>query len=704
MDGLAEVLQPLLILVVAFALLGAVLIGRRRLLWDLPLIIIMLLVAAGGVAGLWLDGELADMFAIGTLIVALALAEIPSLFQRQALQASIQGRHKASRRWATIYWVLRPGAKARLMVLTARLIEQVREGQRSIPEAMGQIPRFKRVDVSMALLIRGFHSRLYAVQGDWSGLAERYDPLRGPLYAHPPSGAGELMVRALGEVGRLDDAGRIVEQMEQTADSGKLTPPESDAFHNRARLTLLAYAGRGPALKATLRPGSTLRALMTGEEREALTTIASQRERAGLGDAVGLGPLLNTVEERLRIESRLTHSFSHLSAPSPIVVALIAVNVLVFVAASVGGSMLDPEYLIHVGGCLQGLVWDGAWWRLFSSMWLHAGAIHLVFNSLFLLIFGNITARLVGSWRFSWIYLLSGLAGSAAHLLFGAPGVMVGASGAIFGVFGAAVAAVFINRERLPSRWARRNMVAFIAVLILNGYLSAAVEFVSFSAHAGGFVVGALVAATLLTVARYDPAQESPGERSRSIAALTAIGVVALVVSVWSVIGVTRSLSTPIDELIPLEEAEVSLEEGLSRATLELKYPVTWQLKVREAPYQRELGPRIVGFSGQLISTRVICRDALPRAFGELALDDQAGLVRALNRVESGRFRAAPGEGALSREPEAEGATLTFARLTPFGLIKQRYYAEEQPSGNGEALVKRMWRRAELVTCEATRP
>ena len=230
MDGLAEVLQPLLILVVAFALLGAVLIGRRRLLWDLPLIIIMLLVAAGGVAGLWLDGELADMFAIGTLIVALALAEIPSLFQRQALQASIQGRHKASRRWATIYWVLRPGAKARLMVLTARLIEQVREGQRSIPEAMGQIPRFKRVDVSMALLIRGFHSRLYAVQGDWSGLAERYDPLRGPLYAHPPSGAGELMVRALGEVGRLDDAGRIVEQMEQTADSGKLTPPESDAL------------------------------------------------------------------------------------------------------------------------------------------------------------------------------------------------------------------------------------------------------------------------------------------------------------------------------------------------------------------------------------------------------------------------------------------------------------------------------------------
>ncbi|MEO1271393.1 MAG: hypothetical protein AAFX99_25140, partial [Myxococcota bacterium] len=136
MNGLAEVLQPLLVMVVLFALLGTLVIARRRLVWDIPLIFVMVLIALGGLCGLLGQGEWADMAALVTLVTALALAEIPSLVQRQALLARIQGRYRHARRWSLVYWILRPGAKARLMARMALLLERVRSGTTTVREAM----------------------------------------------------------------------------------------------------------------------------------------------------------------------------------------------------------------------------------------------------------------------------------------------------------------------------------------------------------------------------------------------------------------------------------------------------------------------------------------------------------------------------------------------------------------------------------------
>ena len=125
---------------------------------------------------------------------------------------------------------------------------------------------------------------------------------------------------------------------------------------------------------------------------------------------------------------------------------LIAINVLVFfmnlaqgsTLSRVSGSLFEKGAL-YIGSPFTSGLADGEWWRLITSAFLHAGLIHLGMNMLVLWIVGSPVEQAIGRGRFLALYFVSGLAGSAGALLFDPNAITVGASGAIYGILGAAL-------------------------------------------------------------------------------------------------------------------------------------------------------------------------------------------------------------------------------------------------------------------------
>lgn len=209
---------------------------------------------------------------------------------------------------------------------------------------------------------------------------------------------------------------------------------------------------------------------------------------------------------------------------------LIGINVLVFLwQVGSGGTLTDPDGYPYLHGALNGyLVADGEWWRVFTSMFLHGSVIHVGLNMLFLWWIGAPVEQALGRARYALIYLVSGLAGSAGALLMTSPeAVTVGASGAIFGILGAAF--VF---ER------QRNYVlggGAVTIIVLNLAFSFAVPGISIGAHLGGLVGGALSGLALSRLGRVHAAYGRPG--LAGIAGVIAVGLASVAIAYWSVAG-----------------------------------------------------------------------------------------------------------------------------------------------------------------------
>jgi membrane associated rhomboid family serine protease len=131
---------------------------------------------------------------------------------------------------------------------------------------------------------------------------------------------------------------------------------------------------------------------------------------------------------------------------------------------------------------------QGEWWRLFTSGFLHIGPIHILVNMVSLWFVGRNLEPMYGRLRYTAIYLVSMLGGSAAvYVLSAAP--TAGASGAIFGLAGALL--VTILKLRIPAG-------QFVAVIAINLFLTFRLSDISWPDHVGGLVVGALMAVGFL--------------------------------------------------------------------------------------------------------------------------------------------------------------------------------------------------------------
>jgi membrane associated rhomboid family serine protease len=172
---------------------------------------------------------------------------------------------------------------------------------------------------------------------------------------------------------------------------------------------------------------------------------------------------------------------------APVTRILIAVNVAIYLlgVAQGHGGFNNP------GGSLYAKLWldapqlhDGGWWRLVTTMFLHASLVHIGFNMFALWVIGTPVEQYLGRARYIGLYFVSGLAGSAGALLQ-TPGVTVGASGAIFGILGA----MMIIEWQVTGRLAGNAMTW----IVINLAISFAIPGISWGGHVGGLIGGILV-------------------------------------------------------------------------------------------------------------------------------------------------------------------------------------------------------------------
>ncbi|MEZ5728907.1 MAG: rhomboid family intramembrane serine protease [Burkholderiaceae bacterium] len=177
--------------------------------------------------------------------------------------------------------------------------------------------------------------------------------------------------------------------------------------------------------------------------------------------------------------------------------SIIVLNTSVWVLTLLAGADVmnpRPQRLLELGGSYLPATLDQPW-RLFTSTILHAGVLHLAFNMWALSSMGRIAERFYGNGPFLLLYLLSGLFGALASLFFAArEAVSVGASGAIFGVTGAWLAALVTKPHKLPAplvRSMRGSLLFFIGYSLFMGFTTSVVDN---AAHIGGLVAGFAIA------------------------------------------------------------------------------------------------------------------------------------------------------------------------------------------------------------------
>jgi membrane associated rhomboid family serine protease len=204
--------------------------------------------------------------------------------------------------------------------------------------------------------------------------------------------------------------------------------------------------------------------------------------------------------------------------------ALIVLNVVVALGSLFSGGSsaagLGTDAIFRDGALSRATVGDGEVWRLLTSGFIHAGLTHLLFNMLSLWILGSLLEPAVGRFRFLLIYFASLLAGSFGALLAQPAGYTVGASGAIFGLLGAAIVV-------MRSRGINPMESGLVFWLGLNLVFSFTISGISIGGHIGGLVGGTLAALVLYEVA--------PRVRLPFAAAATLVGLVGVAAVVGSI-------------------------------------------------------------------------------------------------------------------------------------------------------------------------
>ncbi len=216
--------------------------------------------------------------------------------------------------------------------------------------------------------------------------------------------------------------------------------------------------------------------------------------------------------------------------------ALLAINVLIYViTAAQGGGLNAPGGKLFYDWLLYGpAVANGDWWRLFTSAFLHAGLFHIAFNMYFLWFVGSAVEQALGRGRFILLYIVSALAGSAGALVWTPTAFTVGASGALFGLLGAALVL-----ERQRNFVLGGSALALIVINLLFGLVPSLVPGstirISIGGHIGGLIGGILCTLVFSKFGRGHAAYSRVG--LWGIAGVLAIGLASIAVAYLKVRG-----------------------------------------------------------------------------------------------------------------------------------------------------------------------
>jgi rhomboid protease GluP len=184
----------------------------------------------------------------------------------------------------------------------------------------------------------------------------------------------------------------------------------------------------------------------------------------------------------------------------PVTTTLVGMNVAVFaVMVLTGVSPTEPT-------SVQLMKWGANWgplslgaepWRMLASNYIHIGIIHIALNMWCLWNLGYLAERVFDPWTYVLTYTSCGLAGSLASLWWHPVGVGAGASGAIFGLAGALIAALYLGHLPIPKQAIQGTLKSLLAFAGYNLFFGAVVTGIDNSAHIGGLLAGLVLGAVL---------------------------------------------------------------------------------------------------------------------------------------------------------------------------------------------------------------
>lgn len=327
-----------------------------------------------------------------------------------------------------------------------------------------------------------------------------------------------LWVELIGAYCRVGDLARAASMLE-AFEAGVADEPRAAPLLHRARLVFLAMCGRVEAVRELAAPASSphmtkaarrywvgVAADRAGDRELAVSelraAIAASRGRARRMAEVALtaaqAPAADRADAPLSAE---TSAIADSVAARPLPVWQISPRpwltwiecglcVVVAVALSALGPTAEISTLVRGGAMVRGLVDDGQWWRLATSVFVHVGTVHMAVNVVSLWVIGRLAEDVFGRLRAALLFAACGFAGATASYFASQAGISAGASGAIFGLVGATLGELTVHRRHfaLAIRNGLWGALAIVAVSTL--VIGAQVPQIDQWAHVAGLATG----------------------------------------------------------------------------------------------------------------------------------------------------------------------------------------------------------------------
>jgi rhomboid protease GluP len=176
---------------------------------------------------------------------------------------------------------------------------------------------------------------------------------------------------------------------------------------------------------------------------------------------------------------------------SAVTYSIIGINILVFIISAIlSRSIMDINIyvLVFLGAKYNPAIEQGQWYRLFTSMFLHGGLIHIAANMYSLYSIGPLVEHIYGRYRYIVIYLVSGVIASLFSFWF-SPYASIGASGAIFGLLGVIFVFAVKERKRIGKGFVRN----VTSTVIINLFIGLSLPGIDNFAHLGGLLCGTVL-------------------------------------------------------------------------------------------------------------------------------------------------------------------------------------------------------------------
>ncbi|PZR74591.1 MAG: hypothetical protein DLM73_07340 [Chthoniobacterales bacterium] len=457
----------------------------------------------------------------------LALLVVPALGLRKIAELASQRRFAPARRLALALRFLHPGAALRAQCELLRALEIAERGDLSSALAILGPLRNNHTNVGRQATAQAFRLR-----GEWINLVGWVRGEIPPDVRQTDFALQELYFRALGETGSRSE---LVIEFATLVTALMPAQQPSWSYHS-SLLLVLAFGGRAPALvnlletklrklprdltefwtgTAELAAGEISAGCARLEKLQATTSnqllraeIAQRLEGANVIAAAPLAPSAAGLLSRLERNDRPAGGvFGAVAKPTTAVLIFIALNLAMFLLEMAMGGSTNPRTLHRLGALEPWAVrFAGEYWRLLTSLFLHYGPLHLLFNLYALFVIGPGLERIIGAIRFAICYLLSGLGSCLGVLLLRGVALdryeqLVGASGCVMGIVG--VWAGFLLRHR-HEPLAGRRLKNIVAIVAIQTAFDLSTPQISMAAHLSGLVSG-LVLGLLVAPRRQQP-------------------------------------------------------------------------------------------------------------------------------------------------------------------------------------------------------